>query len=348
MTATLTVDPNPVPSGGTSVTVDGSGFEERKTRLLLEGVQQGDPFYSTGGVFSKTLTVSSTETTQHIVAEQCVAGSYLSKATATVTIEDAPPGDTPFADMTGWRLVFADEFDRTISEGHFVDGGNYSPPGVSGIKTADGRYVVYKDGWKDTTQHGRYDPSIISVDGSKMRYHVQTRDGYPRVANMHVLPSGSDPKGGLLGLRYHIRMRSDPMANYKVVPLLWASAATTNADLQLLGEIDFPEGETIDSPHGFVHHRNGVSLSDQTILIPSPDTIDLNDWHDYVVEWRADTSVKAYIDAVQIGSTVTDRIPNTAMSLRLQVETMTGGAPIPSSGVSGYVEFDRVAVWAAV
>ena len=68
-------------------------------------------------------------------------------------------------------------------------------------------------------------------------------------------------------------------------------------------------------------------------------------YHDYVVEWIAGTSVKFFLDGTQVGVTQTSRVPNTAMHFNLQFETSTGGAPSPSSSVTGHIEIDRVAIW---
>ncbi len=252
-----------------------------------------------------------------------------------------PPGGT-FS-----TLVFDDDFNRTIAEGHFLDGGISYTPGAAFYKTSDGLYGVFKYGWSDTSGHGRYDPSIISVHDSMLDLHIQTKtDGigtYPRVAALTCLPTGSSAKGGILGGRMRIVARADSMQYYKGVPLWWADASVTNANLMIYGEIDWPESDFDHVPHGFMHRTNSSTLFDQYVAIPTGSP-NWQDWHEYITEWIPGTSVRFYLDGVLVGETF-DRIPTTPMHFNLQFETGLGGDPSPAPATNGHVQIDRVQIW---
>ncbi len=360
----ITVTPNPASAAGDLLHIVVTGLVAgRKTRVKLAGVVISGVTKPISGTVTVDHGIGST-TPETVSCEQCVHGSsWTEVASTSVTIVAPTPGPTPdpspgggepeYADMTGWQLVFHDDFnDRTIAEGAFLNGGNPSPSGSPYYLTSDGRYLVYKLGWKDTTTHGRYDPSIISVHDGYMDIHIQTKtDGigtWPRVAAMIPKPIGSSARGGLLGMRRHIRARGDLMLHYKGVPLNWADAALTNDDLKLYGEIDWPEASTDDPIHGFMHRTGASTLSDQYTAIPSPDDVSWQDWHDYVIEWIAGTSLKFFVDGVQVGVTQTSRVPSVLMHWVLQFETATGGEPAPDAATSGHFQIDRVGVWVPV
>ena len=91
MTAVLVASPT-TPAPSSSVTVTGSGFTDIRTRLLLDGVVQGDTICSVpGGTFSRPITVGATAGSETISAEQYVGGTWTSAATTTVTVT-APAG----------------------------------------------------------------------------------------------------------------------------------------------------------------------------------------------------------------------------------------------------------------
>lgn len=243
-----------------------------------------------------------------------------------------------FADIPPhWDLVFADEFDRTVAEGHFMDGSTDS------YHTADGRYLVFKNGWLDTSQHGTYSQQHIFIQDNMLQIRFLTENGRPRVAALTCLPTGSSAKGGILGMRTFLRIRADHMEHYKGVPLIWADAATTNNLLMTYGEIDWPESSFPLLPKAYMHRTNASSLSDQFVF-PAPTGTRWTDWHNYEIEWIPNTSVEYFIDGVSIGK-ATSRIPNTPMHFNLQFETALGGEPAPAASTTGLIQIARVAVW---
>ncbi len=231
--------------------------------------------------------------------------------TAPVPVPD--PTTPPIA---GWTLAFEDQFT------------SWQPA----------RYFVYPDGWTNNYT-GRYDPSIISSDGSKLRIHLHTRDGFPRIAAFCPLPDGSlSPRGDLLGMRAEFRIRADRMVGYKGVPLLWPMSGQWPRD----GEIDWPESSFDAQPKGFLHRQDATVGNDQDYWSSLAGT-SWNDWHVYTFEWLPGVSYKAFQDG-QLVKTVTDRVPNTALHFVCQLETnLTSTFPAPT--VSGYVELDYLKVW---
>lgn len=319
------------------------------TYQLSRQVVAGSELITINGVVQDPSTYTVNTTTGLITFTSSVdpADSVYVVYTANGIISGTPPTESIPAGGN-FTLVFDDQFDRTIAEGHFLDGGSSYTAGAAFYKTADGRYGVFKDGWKDTSTHGRYDPSIISVHDGYLDLHLQTTtksDGtWPRVATLTCLPTGSSAKGGLLGGRMRIVARADLMLHYKGVPLWWADLATTNILLEQYGEIDWPEASFDAVPHGFMHRTNATSLSDQYVGIPvgSPSW---QDWHEYITEWIPGTSVKWFLDGVQVGVTQTSRVPTVPMHFNLQFETALGGEPAPSPSTSGHVQIAEVQVW---
>lgn len=253
-----------------------------------------------------------------------------------------PPSATATASASPsaslWRLVFDDTFDRTVAKGHFMDG---SP---DGSHTADGRYTAFKVSWPDTSRHGTYgDSSIISIGNGVLDEAVYSdASGWGHTATLTVQPTGGSSKGGLLGARSLIRVRADLLPGFKGVPLWWPDDATNN-DMLTYGEIDGPEGPFNALPKFYMHRVQGTSSGDQYIA-SAPAGTTWQAWHEYVTEWIPGTSVRYFVDGVQVGYT-TERIPNTAFHFNLQFETNTGSGPWPAANVAGHIQIDRVQVW---
>lgn len=250
--------------------------------------------------------------------------------------------DMPTGDITGWRLIFSDDFNDDIALGSF--------PSV----VAD-RWYAYPQGWPDTSHNGRYDaPRTISVhDGvMDMHLHTETLSGVARhlvCAPLPILPAGdpavigSSPWSGLQYGRYVVRFRAvDVMEGYKTAWLLWPLSDDHPHD----GEIDFPEGDLGAGDHifAFMHRQDGVSDSDQDGA-DSGVVFAGSGWHTTVIEWGP-TECRFEMDGDLVLS-VGARIPSTPMRWVLQTETqLSGGAP--SSAVQGHIEIDWVAVFARV
>lgn len=244
-------------------------------------------------------------------------------------------GETEFTDLDDWTLVFAEEFDVDVALGHILDG---SP---DAYHTADNRYTFYKSSWTDTTGHGHYDPSIVSIHDSMLDIAIQTRDGFPRVCAFTPHPPGSTSKGGLTtGGRFFARIMTDLLPSYKGVPMWWA-------DDSVHGEFDGPESNLNATPKAYMHPTAGISTG-QVIFTYPPGT-SWQDWHDYECAWTADGDVEYFLDGVSIGSTPTPAAIDGTLPLHcnMQFETQLvySTAGIPSPSVSGHVYIDRLALW---
>lgn len=261
-----------------------------------------------------------------------------------------------------WELVFSDDFnDRTIARGQFAVGGTdvgyyrILPDGTkqwrnAGVKTADGRYMCMGNLagslWADTSRQGYYsDWKTLAVQNGVLdqEFYVDA-NGKGRTATISPLPLGSTLRGGITGGRVLVRLRADRVVGFKAVPLLWPDDAYDNNMLEL-GEIDWPEASLDKTPKAYMHYTNASSSSDQAIFT-APAGTTFQEWHDYVIEWKAGVSVEFFIDGQSIGK-VTQRIPNTPMHYNLQIETSTDGER-PVAGSRGKVLIDKVEVWEQV
>jgi hypothetical protein len=267
-------------------------------------------------------------------------------ALETAPLPPPPVPPSPLVDLPGWKLVFADEFDdRTVAKGHFTDGGTIAhwtaPDGTtktSGTLTADKRYIAFGNGtslWPDTTGHGYYgDPAVISIANGVFTEEVYVDGiGKGRACTVTPQPTGGSNRGGLVGMRWLVRLRADKMPGFKVVPLLWRD------DGSALGEIDWPEASTDALPKGYFHY----SATAQSYAA-APVGTSLQDWHDYVGEWVPGVSIEFFLDGVSVAK-FTTAIPTVAMHFNLQFETSTD-EPAPAPGTTGLIQIERVGLWA--
>ena len=248
--------------------------------------------------------------------------------TVTPTAVPTPtPGASPaaFADLPGWKLVFADEFTTPIARGSFE------------AATA-GKYYVSK-GWRDTSGNGTYAPEIIAVENGMLDIAMGTYNGVIKVASFSPVPPGSlGRRGDLPGMRVAFRIRADRMVGFKGVPLMWPLSGLTTD-----GEIDFPESNFDVLPRAYMHRQGATGPSDQDYYF-TPAGTTWQQWHDVVIEWVPGVRCEFFLDGASIGKS-TNRVPSTPMHLSMQFETrLSGGAP--DASVFGHVQVDRIAVWA--
>lgn len=89
---TLAATPNPAPAGSV-VAVTGSGFNNRRIRLLLDGVPTGDTFRaSKAGSFTVGLVVAKTARSQVLTAETYYGGKWSMVARLAPLLTFTPPG----------------------------------------------------------------------------------------------------------------------------------------------------------------------------------------------------------------------------------------------------------------
>lgn len=252
-------------------------------------------------------------------------------------VPPAPTAELPDA-PSGWRRIFYDDFSS----------GALDPA----------KWSAYPSGWRDTSKHGIYDPSIISVRDGRLDMHVHTRDGIPRVAAPYPLlpaPAVRYERFGrvftaLPAMRVTVRMRSDRLPGYKVAWLTWpksdddALAANQPSTWPRDGENDYPEGD-LDGVHTakMFMHRQGATVSNDQDYWDSGAVLADGQWHTFTSEWIAGKSYRCFADG-RASQIVTSRVPNTPMRYVLQTETELLPSPIPDPSVSGHVQVEAIAV----
>ena len=89
MTAVLVLSPNTNPQINSTVSLVGTGFDDHRTRLSLDGTVFATVCDVPAGTFTVDMMVGGTVTTQTAEAEQLVAGTWSSVATLSVDVVDS-------------------------------------------------------------------------------------------------------------------------------------------------------------------------------------------------------------------------------------------------------------------
>jgi hypothetical protein len=235
-------------------------------------------------------------------------------APTTTATTPAPGGRT---DLPGWKLVFNEDFTRSVASGSFLS--TYT------------NFGAYPWGWLDTSKRGHYDPSIVSVSGGMLNMHLYTSsDGIHHVAAPYPkLPGGGSDQ--LYG-RYSVRFRADPVDGYKAAWLLWPQSNVWSD-----GEIDFPEGDLTGTISAFMHYVGAPTEQDYFGT-----GVGFGNWHVATTEWSPNKVVFSF-DGRVIG-TSTRHVPAKPMHYVLQTETELGSAAVPST-TAGNVQVDWVSIW---
>jgi len=246
-----------------------------------------------------------------------------------VRAASSPSGENmPVGNVAGWRQIFVDDFTNDVALGSF-------PSAV-----AD-RWFAYPSSWHDTSGNGKYYPEkVISQHDGLMDLYIHTENGVHLVsAPVPKLKNGSHSYGaGLLGGRYVIRFKADPLACYKTAWLLWPDSDTWPRD----GEIDFPEGSLDKTIKAYMHRQNGTSGGDQDAYSTNAT---YPSWHTAVTEWQPEKNdLKFYLDGALVGHS-TSRVPNTPMHWVIQTETSLSSGCVPADSTAGHVLIDWVAVY---
>lgn len=248
---------------------------------------------------------------------------------ATIGALPPPPVETstfPTASIAGWTLGMGDDFLTAVPEGAW-------PGTVYG-----GRWGAYDDGWPDTSHNGTYYSSkvnsVIVANGEHfLRYRVRTENG------LHLVAAPQPNHGGPVSkLRVSFRWRCDPLHGYKVAFLLWPGSGVWPRD----GEGDFLEGDLDGTVEWYMHRQGATTGGDQDF--GESGVRFATGWHITTMEWIGGTSWKVFLDGVQVGSTITSRVPNTPMRVSMQLETTLGGF-VPSDAVNGNFDIDWWRCW---
>lgn len=216
------------------------------------------------------------------------------------------PGATP-ADSS-WKIAFSDVFGTLCPKGSF-------------LKTYT-NWTGYPTDYHTTDGSGHYDPnqvSVVKTEDGRQVMDVECKPG-PNKTNVSAAMYPRVTSPGSLGMRIEQRIRVvGGVEGWHIANLLWPKSEKWPQD----GEIDYYEcGASSNEVSCFVHRQNATSGSDQTVFNK---TLDQSKWHVVAVEWKAGKSVKWFVDGLQVGSTMTNRVPSTKMRLVLQIES--SGAP---------------------
>lgn len=125
--------------------------------------------------------------------------------------------------------------------------------------------------------------------------------------------------------RWEVRMRVPSRdTEYHPVLILWPDQGRVAANN--CAEIDFSESTSnVTVNKFFLHHScSGAQLSAQQ-------TLDMTQWHNYAVEWRAGR-ITGWIDGLQWFSTTDPtKVPNDPAHLTMQLDWFPDGTPLASS-----------------
>lgn len=222
----------------------------------------------------------------------------------------------PIGDITGWRQVFAEDFETDVALGHF--------PG----RVYRDSWGAYRDGWRDTTGNGTYMPSkVLSVHNGLLDMFLHTEKGVHLVsAPFPRAPQG--PYG-----KYSVRFRADALPGFKTAWLLWPDDERLPDD----DEIGWPEGNLDEAMFA---RRRPIPPDDGEVTFHSSALY--TDWHVATTTWEAD-KVTFELDRQVIGTSTTE-VPDRPMHWVLQTETSTDPGVSPDNATQGHVQID----WAVV
>lgn len=230
----------------------------------------------------------------------------------------------PVGDLTNWKQIYAEDFNRTAALGSF-------------LRVYANTFDAYPVPWRDTSGNGAYDPArTLSASGGLMDIWLHTVNGVPLVSAPQPRLFGSRVPGrvGQTYGRYSVRFRSSLAPGYKTAWLLWP-----DSELIADGEIDFPEGNLDGTPFSaFAHYTGGTGTQQDWFLTTS----NYLDWHVATIEWTPG-QVKFILDDVTIGISTT-AVPSKPMHWVLQTETNLDGTK-PDPAVSGHVQVDWVVAY---
>lgn len=256
-----------------------------------------------------------------------VAGATLASAQTHQTQAQTMPN----RNLPGWRLVFDDDFSKTVPVGSFP----------SAVMAKWGH--SYPDGWPDTSHTGTYEPSKdVSYHNSELDANLHTVNGVTEVAAaVPTIPRAVGKAGGQLYGRYAVRFKTSSVKGFKTAFMLWPDSNNSKTAKTYDGEIDYPEGGLADNfISAYTHHTGvaGINHGQDGFHVQ----VSTHAWHTYVTEWTPG-KVAFFLDGKKIGSSP-NAIPNVPMHWVLQNETSLTGHPSPSADAHVIVAW--VSVWA--
>lgn len=274
-------------------------------------------------------------------------------APQTVTITVANTTTSPPPPLTGWELLYEDNFDGTDLNTSYTD---TTDPDPSKRKSAWAPYT--SDGHSG---NGLRRPSAFSVSGGVLTVTAQMQvvDGVNQLVS-----GGMSNKTPTTYGRFEARVRTEVDPNVHPTDSTRSTVSglvltyPAGGDNMKNGELDFYETlrplplNATKEFYGFLHWPftpdRTVIDSHQTRVVHQADR---TQWHDMAMEWTHDT-IKIYRDGALVHTLTErvpellgdgDRIPDVAHKLCIQLDAF--GEPAPTASfkpVHMYVDYIRV------
>lgn len=235
-----------------------------------------------------------------------------------------------------WRTTFEDDFLKSAEPGDFLrDYPAWTAYPDNFLTTAGQRDGVNKGDHYSADAMSVVDTGQARVLNCRLVTRSETSDG----TNWGAAPSPVFDVGlgkhRAASMKVEMRVRiPDPAPGWHIANLLWFDDKTWPTG----GEINFWEQPAMSSIGGFFHYDGGTTGADK---LQFSTTASPTQWHVIGFEWISGTSYKQFLDGVQVGRTITTRVPSTPGRLVLQNE------PSGESTRSIDVQYDWITVWTA-
>ncbi len=280
-------------------------------------VPTGPPVFTFGSQYPPVTAEPSPSVTPTPEASPSESAAPATTQPSSTYRASGPSGQAlPVGDLPGWKQIFTEDFTTDVPVGSF-EGSAY-----------DNRWDVYGDG-DDDTGHGVYFPSkVLSVKNGLLNVHVHSENGVQMGAAVVVDLPG--PGRGLVYGRFTVRIRSDPVAGYRVGTVFWPDTDRTEE-----GFFEFPSGDLDGTMGSWVEYAQSADGGDGFDTSAT-----FSGWHTATTEWSPG-QVKFILDGQVIGVVNNSKVPSTTMHMVIQTET----CECPPTSASGNLQVDWVAIY---
>jgi hypothetical protein len=260
-------------------------------------------------------------------------------ASPQTTYVPSPSGEAmPVGDLSGWKLLFSDDFTTDVPLGALsdCDHNTGTPQAYCGGLKPYGAYYsdwwAYPNTWYDTAKSGADGNTGAPFGGV---YHpedtVWVSNGAMHIKMYRPGMGGDNHVATVVPIKCMNHQYGRYVERFKVVK---ADPGFKSAHLFYTGgyEIDYPENDYGYRISAYTH-PGGANFRTSASW---------TEWHTTAIEWTA-SSVKFYMDGELIGST-SKQIPHIPMSWILQNESSILG-PYAKPGASAQLDIDWVACY---
>jgi Glycosyl hydrolases family 16 len=251
----------------------------------------------------------------------------------------SPSGEAmPVGDISGWKLIFSDDFNTDVPLGAFSDCKHHTdtPQAYCGGLKPYGAYYsnwwAYPNTWSDTAKSGADGNTGAPFGGV---YHqedtVSVSNGAMHINMFRPRTGGDNHVATVVPIKCMNHQYGRYVERFKVVK---ADPGFKSAHLFYTGgyEIDYPENDYGSRISAYTHPGGATFRTSAR----------WTEWHTTAIEWTA-SSVKFYMDGKLIGTT-SKRVPHIPMSWILQNESSILG-PYAKPGASAQLDIDWVACY---